>query len=374
MLALQATYLEADRQAAMRRCWFRRPGANKELVARRAPTIFAWRACRRARSFVDLSQRERAHALRAATKRAAALSVPALLPRPRAPLAPRPPKPSRRRGRGAKHANQRSFMRGRVLPVALPTVAESFNVEKIVRDLECFAERGAVTFERVPLGCVGLAQNCASRASEPQECAGFHGLKDPHALLRHRGRFCLEPSFGREIQHLPAYHPADTGGARQRGHEVQANFGVGMRLRPAENVKGERSPSPASTAVASSNALCVVGLLPQLVVVHGGQVVMDERVAVRPFQSRPAINEPRRTLNSADSTTGRLQALPWASRPHSASQMRRWGGRLPPSMGACQQPVALPLERRRRAAVGKRPGYRSLRRDLRAGHRCHHGP
>ena len=62
---------------------------------------------------------------------------------------------------------------------------------------------------------------------------------DNDVLLAELGRRSIEPSFGREVEHLPAHHPAEAGSARERRDELEPDVGVGMRLATRKNVEGE---------------------------------------------------------------------------------------------------------------------------------------
>ena len=79
--------------------------------------------------------------------------------------------------------------------------------------------------------------------------------------------------------------PCHPDGARQAQHELAANRGIGVGLRPAEDLEGERQKR-----VARENGGCLVeGLVhgraaaAQIVIVHGRKVVVHERVAMDAF-------------------------------------------------------------------------------------------
>src|SRR5262249_37652692 len=153
----------------------------------------------------------------------------------------------------------------------------AFDVEQVVRDLERLAKRGTVTLKRGPLTSVGLAQDRPGHASEAQERSGFHRLQDLDVLLAELGRRSIEPSFGREVDHLPAPPPAEAGSARERRDELEPDAGVRMRLATRKNVEGE-----SEKAVAGKNGTRLVKCLvrgrtaaPQVVIVHGGKVVVS---------------------------------------------------------------------------------------------------
>ena len=134
-----------------------------------------------------------------------------------------------------------------------------------------------------------LPENAAGAAGEFEQRAGLHRLQ-----LRHRGfaeplrRAAIEAAFGGEIEHLPADHAAEPGGARERKHKLDPHRRVGVGLGPCQGVEGE-SQKP----VAGENrGRLIVGLVygrlaaAQFVVVHGRQVVVHQRITVHAFERR----------------------------------------------------------------------------------------
>ncbi len=101
-------------------------------------------------------------------------------------------------------------------------------------------------------------------------------------------RLLHEAAFGGEIEHLAAGHAADTGGARQRHDQFDAHARIGMGLWPRQDVEGEGEQAVAGQDGGRLVELLVRGRLaaPQFVVVHGGQIVVHQRVAVHAFQRR----------------------------------------------------------------------------------------
>ena len=99
----------------------------------------------------------------------------------------------------------------------------------------------------------------------------------------------VEAAFGREIEHLPADHAAEAGGARERRDQLEcAPPASGCVSGRAEDVEGE-----GQQAVAGEDGgrlvECLVRGRPaaaQIVIVHRGQVVVHQRVAMHAFERR----------------------------------------------------------------------------------------
>ena len=95
---------------------------------------------------------------------------------------------------------------------------------------------------------------------------------------RPEARGVAEPPFRGEVQHLPARHPAEAGGAGERDDEGDADRRIRMGFGPRQDVerKGQQ-------AVAHQDARgLVIGFVQgrppaaQIVIVHGREVVMDQ--------------------------------------------------------------------------------------------------
>src|SRR5262249_58448233 len=111
--------------------------------------------------------------------------------------------------------------------------------------------------------------------------------QDVYVLLAELGRGRIEPSFGREVEHLPTHHPAEAGSARERRDEFEPDASVRMRLGARKNVEGE-----GEKAVARKNGARLVECLvrgraaaSQVVMVHGGEGGVGARIAMRRFSS-----------------------------------------------------------------------------------------
>ena len=126
-------------------------------------------------------------------------------------------------------------------------------------------------------------------AGEAQQRAGLHRLQGEHALFAEPLRpISRETSLGGEIEHLAADHAADARGAGERADQFDAHRRVRMGLGARQDVEGE-----GQEAVAGQNGGRLVEFLvrgrlaaAQIVIVHGGQIVMHQRIAVYAFERR----------------------------------------------------------------------------------------
>ena len=95
-----------------------------------------------------------------------------------------------------------------------------------------------------------------------------------------------ETPFRREVEHLPAGHAAEARRARQLQHERGAHACLAMHLLARHHVEGERQQRVAG----QDRGRLVEGLVhgrppaPQVVIVHGRQVVMHQRIAMHQFE------------------------------------------------------------------------------------------
>ena len=191
---------------------------------------------------------------------------------------------------GSEHADERRLVCRCILAGGFADHCRvALDVEKIVGDLESLSQCRAVTVESIPPVLIGLAEDGSGQAAETQERTGLHGLQHPDVLLCKLRRLFLEAALRREIEHLPADHPAESRRSCQCAHQLEANFHVGMGLGPGENVEGE-----GEQRVAREYGGCFVECLvccrttsSQVVVVHRRQIVMRQRVAMHAFQRRP---------------------------------------------------------------------------------------
>ena len=149
-----------------------------------------------------------------------------------------------------------------------------------------------------------------------------------------------------EIEHLAAGHAVLAGGAGEFGDElarIAASGWVSGRLRISK--AKVRSASPARMAVASSKARCNGrAAAAQIVIVHGGKIVMDERIAMHAFKRRAdaqgALAAARRKAARSRSTRKGPQALSRRPARHSAWPRRARRGPLPASSRSSRASVA----------------------------------
>ena len=87
-----------------------------------------------------------------------------------------------------------------------------------------------------------------------------------------------EAAFGGEVEQLPADHAAETGSAGEFEHQFAADIGVGMDVRPGENIEGHGQQRIAG----QNGGGFVEGLVhgrpaaAQVVIVHRRQVVVRQ--------------------------------------------------------------------------------------------------
>ena len=92
----------------------------------------------------------------------------------------------------------------------------------------------------------------------------------------------LGHALGLEVEHLAAAHAFPTGGAGEAEHQLGADGGIGVGIRTSQNFERE-----GQQPIAGQNCGRLVELLvdrrqaaAQVVVVHRGQIVMDQRIAM----------------------------------------------------------------------------------------------
>ncbi len=202
----------------------------------------------------------------------------------------------------------------------------AFGIENVVGDLERRSERLAVAVERGPLRGVGPAQDGAGLDPEQQQRAGLHGLQ----------AFDLGGAEGRlgalrlEVEGLAAGHAADPG----RTGKAQDQRGSDRRVRMGRLV-GHYVERIGQQRVAGQDRGGLVerdmggrAAAPQVVVVHGGQVVVDQRIAMNHLERRTG---PERPLALEAERPG---GLDHEERPQSfAAPERRIAHRLPQARG-----------------------------------------
>ncbi|CAH1653750.1 hypothetical protein CHELA20_54113 [Hyphomicrobiales bacterium] len=92
-------------------------------------------------------------------------------------------------------------------------------------------------------------------------------------------------SLGREVEDLSADHPAETCGARQPTHEFKMDprvIGAVRRRREFERQCQQGVPRENGGCLVEGDMNCR-SPAPEVVIIHGGQIVMDERIAMQHF-------------------------------------------------------------------------------------------
>ena len=108
--------------------------------------------------------------------------------------------------------------------------------------------------------------------------AGFHRLKLDHGF----GLMRLARLLRFEVEDLPADHASETGGARQGEDEFGANLRVLVGCGVRRHVEGISQQSVAD----KNRGGLAIGLVggrpspPQIIIVEGGEVVMNEGIAM----------------------------------------------------------------------------------------------
>ena len=193
---------------------------------------------------------------------------------------------ARARPIGPKRCNECGFAcRGILAGSLAERLRVALHVEQIIRDLEGLADRGAIAIDVGARGGVGLSENCAGATGETDQRAGFHRLQRGDFVFT-QATLRLEATFGGEIEHLPSRHAAETGCARQLGNERNSYGWIGMHVRSCHDVEGQRKK-----CVADEDCRCLVeGFVyrrspaPQIVIVHGRQIVVDQRIAMHKLE------------------------------------------------------------------------------------------
>ncbi len=103
--------------------------------------------------------------------------------------------------------------------------------------------------------------------------------RDDACLVRFSG-------FRHQVERLSACHAAKAGSARERANKLYAGGGVEFRFIGCDNVEGV-----GQQAITGQNGGCLIkGLVhgwlapAQIVIIHGWQIVMDQRIAMDTFQ------------------------------------------------------------------------------------------
>ncbi len=184
----------------------------------------------------------------------------------------------------AEKIDQRRLALGLVLGGRLAKrIGIGHPVEDVVGDLEGGTERAAIGRERRTVGLARPPEDGAGLGGEAQHRAGLHRLQ--HARrLRIDGRHAVA-ALRRKVEHLPADHAAEAGRLGEPGDERDARARIRIRRRIGEFLEGEGEQPVAG----QDRRRLVEGTVdggapaPQVVVVHGRQVVMDQRIAVQAF-------------------------------------------------------------------------------------------
>jgi monofunctional glycosyltransferase len=151
------------------------------------------------------------------------------------------------------------------------------HIQHVIGQLEGKADHLAETTKALAVLGAGAGNDGPGLAGKAQKRAGFHRLQHHDAV------FAGRVGFGLQIQRLPAGHAANAGSTRQRQHQLHLAVVGKIGLGRCNEVEGI-----GQQAVAGEDGCRLVkGLVDgrlaaaQVVIVHGRQVVMDQRIAVQ---------------------------------------------------------------------------------------------
>ena len=180
--------------------------------------------------------------------------------------------------------------------VALPkAAAEDFDIKQVVGDLEGKADGPAIGVER---GGIGAGQDGARQAGEAEKGAGLHRLEFQHLVH-------VEPAtvLGFNVKHLAAGHAVLAGGAGEFGEQSEAYRRIGMDIGATEDFegKGQKRVAGKDGGRLIEGAMERRTAAAQIIIIHGGKIVMDQRIAMHAFKGcsdrqstgRRDVEEPR---------------------------------------------------------------------------------
>ncbi|ESX68867.1 hypothetical protein X759_24445 [Mesorhizobium sp. LSHC420B00] len=153
-------------------------------------------------------------------------------------------------------------------------------VEQIVGKLKGKPDRRAELGQPFAVARRRAGNDGARFAGKADQRTGFHRLKPNDASL-------VRPAlFGLEIEHLAADHAAGPCGAGQCQHQRCPALGRQHCRLVGKDVEGKRQQGVAGKNGGRFIESPVHGRLAtaHIVIVHGRQIVMDERIAVHAFE------------------------------------------------------------------------------------------
>jgi len=160
----------------------------------------------------------------------------------------------------------------------------SGDVEDVIDDLEGEADGGAVGVDGFDDGVVGGRAEGAHSAGGADEGSGFHAVDTLEVFEGGLGGGGFGFFGVAGIEDLSADHAFDAGGVGEFFDEFDGEFGFGDA--GGEEFKGEGVEAVAGEDGEAFAVDFVVGgaTAPEVVVVHGGEVIMDEGEAVDHFE------------------------------------------------------------------------------------------
>ena len=127
-----------------------------------------------------------------------------------------------------------------------------------------------------------FAQNRSGGTGKCDQFPGFHALQPGNSA--NIQVFAL----GGQINHLAADHARPPGRIGQGCDEAAPYFSIGMGLFITKNTKGKGKQAVPGENRRGLVELYVTGVLaaPQIVIVHGRQIIMNQRIGMHHFHGR----------------------------------------------------------------------------------------
>lgn len=227
----------------------------------------------------------------------------------------------------AKRGHQRRLARMTVLAGLFSELRGiSRHIEQIISKLKCTAERAPVFFQSRPVLPFRTSENSPRGTGVLNESARLERLHVPDFVDREFSTFRVE------IERLTTSHSGPARGARKTQRKFSTNRCVGMRSRRSENFECERQQRVTSEDRGRLVKLKMHGgtAAPEIIVIHGRQIVMNQRVTVDTLKSCSSIKHVFAPYSEQccgfDQQKG-AQTLP-ASKGrilHGLGKPRRWG-------------------------------------------------
>ena len=170
-----------------------------------------------------------------------------------------------------------------ILPSGFPQgIGACGKVEQIIGELEGQSDGGAEGRQPLPVCSTSIADDRPCLAGEADQRSGLHRLE-----LYDAG-FVRAFSFRQQIQRLTSGHAPDPGSPRQFEHKLSPYCGCKLGVLVSDDVERVSEQTIAGKDRGGLVECAVHGGLAaaKIIIVHGGEIVMDQRVAVHAFERR----------------------------------------------------------------------------------------